>query len=104
MTTTPIECSSLCANDEPCSVSNDGKCIAWWPDEAWTASGEIAAAMDDKRAAMLASFALPDGSKARASMWDEWKAACRRQRAAEAIFFSLTSGGPPNGFIRPCCK
>lgn len=87
-------CSSLCAAGEQCSVAADGKCIGWWPDEAWAAQSEIAAAMDDKRAAMLACHQQPEGSERRRMLWEEWRAAVRRQRAAEARFAALVAGGP----------
>jgi hypothetical protein len=90
----PAGCSSLCATDEQCSVTVDGKCIGWWPADAWVAQSDIAAAMDDKRAAMHACHALPEGSDARRVHWSEWQAAVRRQRAAEARFAALVAGGP----------
>lgn len=87
----PAGCSSLCAADEPCSVSGDGECIGWWPDDAWVAQSEIGAAMEEKRAAMLAYQSHPDGSAQRRVHWAEWQAAVRRQRAAEAIFAALVA-------------
>ena len=97
----PAGCSSLCASDEPCSVSGDGKCIGWWPDDAWVAQSEIGAAMDEKRAAMLAYQSHPDGSAQRRVHWAEWQTAVRRQRAAEARFSAMVAGGPNVGAKAP---
>lgn len=86
-------CSSLCHPDEPCAIANDGKCIAWWPDEAWAASWQISEAMGDRRMAWLRYLSHPDGSQERRDAWAEWQDATRRQRAAEAALSAAVSGG-----------
>lgn len=90
----PATCSSLCADGEPCSVSDDGQCIGWWSDEAWQASAETGAAMDEKRLAFNRYLSRPDGSAERRAEWGQWKTACNRQRAAEARFAAAVASGP----------
>lgn len=89
-------CSSLCASDEPCSVSADGKCIGWWPDEAWEACAEVGAAMDEKRLAFDRYLSHPDGSAERKAAWKDWEVARNRQRAAEAKFAASIATGAPH--------
>ena len=87
-------CSSHCHPDEPCSVSRDGKCIAWWPDAAWEADGNVGAALGEKQLALQRYLSHPAGSKERQDAWADWQAACRRQHAAEAALAAATACRP----------
>ena len=88
------ECSSLCAAGEPCSVSSDGQCIGWWSDQAWEASANIGAAMDEKRLAFARYLSHPDLSPERRIAFTEWNAACKRQHAAQAAHDAAVASGP----------